>query len=623
MSMESFLGFAVPISDDAVPFPSDDSFSGYKLVPWISWDDWRFVKDGLFSSSPHSIASSLRRVSAWRSRGCVPVVVEVTASIIEIQQKDPFFRDDVSENLLHSDEMLSMLYSMAIMRLVNGVVEKTRKKNEVSIGEAAEVLDIPRMLIDVRHECSHRDLPSLRLVRLASLKALDWLKSYYWDPQTIAIPSNQTVNVKKEIKSVLRELLLSCNVKQSPGSNSTMDKEKRVKNSKILFGRNKVLSLKAHKKQINKILKSFSRLYSSYSPEVVSVLLRLLLKASDSVDMVMRVKNPLSHSASSLQTALDDWKPVIIKLLNREPELLVTLLRGILDMIETLESGNYDIAEHFRSVEAVSEIEQLCKLFEWLVISCKGLKVVVDKESAVKTSSSTDLVVSNTTLVEYLRRCLKLCPGNNQLMKSALIIAHMTGNSNLTQKLKKLSSINNLTLQDENEIMPSVSSERYLSQQEDHLQKAAEKLEGFKQRHVKNVNANATDEHVGSRSVWVVAKSWKPCSIGMLPCAIGSSAHLPVLDGDHHCEEAKTLSAIKELPELNHCVGKREADCSVENLDITCHKKVRGSNAGLESEDTENQSLEGEYGHLMLGGVWKKVQEDEILDIASDIRILI
>ena len=34
---------------------------------------------------------------------------------------------------------------------MNGVVEKTRKKNEVSIGEAAEVLDIPRMLIDVRH----------------------------------------------------------------------------------------------------------------------------------------------------------------------------------------------------------------------------------------------------------------------------------------------------------------------------------------------------------------------------------------------------------------------------------------------------------------------------------------
>lgn len=34
---------------------------------------------------------------------------------------------------------------------MNGVVEKTRKKTEASIGEAADVLGIPRMLIDVRH----------------------------------------------------------------------------------------------------------------------------------------------------------------------------------------------------------------------------------------------------------------------------------------------------------------------------------------------------------------------------------------------------------------------------------------------------------------------------------------
>ena len=32
------------------------------------------------------------QISAWRSRGCLPVAIEVTASIIEIQQKDPHFR---------------------------------------------------------------------------------------------------------------------------------------------------------------------------------------------------------------------------------------------------------------------------------------------------------------------------------------------------------------------------------------------------------------------------------------------------------------------------------------------------------------------------------------------------
>lgn len=42
-------------------------------------------------------------------------------------------------------------FLFASIRLVNGVVEKTRKKNQISIGEAADAIDIPRMLIDIRH----------------------------------------------------------------------------------------------------------------------------------------------------------------------------------------------------------------------------------------------------------------------------------------------------------------------------------------------------------------------------------------------------------------------------------------------------------------------------------------
>ncbi|GJY33030.1 ribosomal biogenesis protein LAS1L-like protein isoform X2 [Tanacetum coccineum] len=144
--------------------------TSYKFVPWITWDDWTFFTQSLFSSSFQSIHAALQRVSAWRSRGCLPILIEVTASIVEIQQMDSHFREGLSESGLLADDMLTMMYCMTIMRLVNGFVEKTRKKNEISIGEAADVIGIPRMLIDIRHECSHRDLPSLRLVRLASTK---------------------------------------------------------------------------------------------------------------------------------------------------------------------------------------------------------------------------------------------------------------------------------------------------------------------------------------------------------------------------------------------------------------------------------------------------------------------
>lgn len=42
-------------------------------------------------------------------------------------------------------------FILLFWRLVNGVVEKTRKAKQVSIAEAADAIGIPRMLIDIRH----------------------------------------------------------------------------------------------------------------------------------------------------------------------------------------------------------------------------------------------------------------------------------------------------------------------------------------------------------------------------------------------------------------------------------------------------------------------------------------
>ncbi|CAL5425458.1 unnamed protein product [Camellia sinensis] len=129
--------------------------------------------------------------------------------------------------------------------LVNGVVEKTQKKTEVSIAKAADAINIPRMLIDILHE------------------VLDWLKSYYWEPQKKAIPyqSDGIGSLRKEIKYRLCEL------------------GKRTKHCEQLCGHNKFLSLMAGKPQ----------------------------------------------SLKSTESLFDDWKPVVKKLSNKEPELLLNL----------------------------------------------------------------------------------------------------------------------------------------------------------------------------------------------------------------------------------------------------------------------------------------------------------
>lgn len=42
---------------------------------------------------------------------------------------------------------------------------------------------LPRLLVDVRHEASHNDMPSLSVLRLAAAQALEWLLAAYWQRQ--------------------------------------------------------------------------------------------------------------------------------------------------------------------------------------------------------------------------------------------------------------------------------------------------------------------------------------------------------------------------------------------------------------------------------------------------------
>lgn len=40
------------------------------------------------------------------------------------------------------------------------------------------------MLVDLRHEATHNELPSLPLLRVAACQALAWLRASYWQAQS-------------------------------------------------------------------------------------------------------------------------------------------------------------------------------------------------------------------------------------------------------------------------------------------------------------------------------------------------------------------------------------------------------------------------------------------------------
>ena len=85
-------------------------------------------------------------------------------------------------------------------------------------------------------------------------------------------------------------------------------------------------------------MSSLVELYPSFSAEISSVLLEFLLKALDSSKSA-ELEN---QSGQDIRVFLDMWKPVIIVLSNREPELLLTLLKSVLDMIQNNEQRRYE-----------------------------------------------------------------------------------------------------------------------------------------------------------------------------------------------------------------------------------------------------------------------------------------
>lgn len=183
-----------------------------RLCPWNNWIEWEQCKQLLWNHQRRNVGTiedaaiapyfheqqvqdvrqALAIIQMWRSRTRVPHSLESSAAIMQVRLNDCLYHQvnvATSGNMLYS---LRLEYSMAIVRLVNGLVEPLQQKMHAqSVAVLAEQLDLPRELVDVRHEATHASIPSLSMLRLASSLALDWLKTTYWDQQLVMVQQIQ------------------------------------------------------------------------------------------------------------------------------------------------------------------------------------------------------------------------------------------------------------------------------------------------------------------------------------------------------------------------------------------------------------------------------------------------
>ncbi|KAH0493861.1 hypothetical protein TgHK011_000507 [Trichoderma gracile] len=118
------------------------------------------------------------RVSMWMQRGNCPHMVESTALLMAAVLSD---EAAATGNAGASTYAVRAAYAAAFSRFVTGLLDghqdKLRKQSMYSI---AKNIGLPATFVELRHQATHEQLPSLAKLRSAAKKALDWIWDYYW-----------------------------------------------------------------------------------------------------------------------------------------------------------------------------------------------------------------------------------------------------------------------------------------------------------------------------------------------------------------------------------------------------------------------------------------------------------
>ncbi|KAM7209162.1 Pre-rRNA-processing protein las1 [Naviculisporaceae sp. PSN 640] len=125
-------------------------------------------------------SAAVARVSMWMQRGNCPHLVESTALLMAAILDDEW-QSSPSSVSSGSSYAVRAAYSAAFSRFVTGLLDSHQDKaRKMSMYAVAKSVGLPSTFVELRHQATHEQLPSLIRLRVAARKALDWIWDYYW-----------------------------------------------------------------------------------------------------------------------------------------------------------------------------------------------------------------------------------------------------------------------------------------------------------------------------------------------------------------------------------------------------------------------------------------------------------
>ncbi|XP_046380806.2 ribosomal biogenesis protein LAS1L-like [Haliotis rufescens] len=166
------------------------------VVPWICRDEFVDVYKKLYSERTDTQQQALDQITVWKTRcdSHLPVSVNCTADLITAQI-DHRLHQGESEHL--SEYKVRQGYALALIRCVNFITDRYQQdKNNVAlpIHRIGEEIGIPEWIVSLRHEGTHRAMPSLDVLARGTQWAVEWLKHNFWERQLV--PRNTSSRIQ-------------------------------------------------------------------------------------------------------------------------------------------------------------------------------------------------------------------------------------------------------------------------------------------------------------------------------------------------------------------------------------------------------------------------------------------
>ncbi|RNA09822.1 ribosomal biogenesis LAS1L [Brachionus plicatilis] len=179
-----------------------------QITNWLNWNEWKSVVEDAYNQDNNLdlYKRALYKIIAWESRdNSTPATVICLKELLIAK----LYQIDLETTSIEQIYWYQSCLAMNIVRFVNFITELYQNKPKaIPVKTLAAEIGIPDWIVNLRHNATHYNLPSIELLENARDYLYKWLKEQYVDKYTeTAIEESKSEKVNAWILTSFKDYI--------------------------------------------------------------------------------------------------------------------------------------------------------------------------------------------------------------------------------------------------------------------------------------------------------------------------------------------------------------------------------------------------------------------------------